>query len=222
MIGSMFNSYCEEFAALNQNILSRIGQLKSGDFEADPSARRNVLRQLENEIQQASSLLNQMNIEARTASNSEYKTTVASSKEGFRKLKHQFEQVKASIEKSELLSRGNDQATEYAVGSREEMNRFEAATGKLEQQTDTLLESKRVLAETEEIALDVTSNLASNRESILSSHERIRETGGFIGQGQRLLRRMQLRESRRKLVLTGVMVFLFLVFILIIYLSTRE
>lgn len=91
----------------------------------------------------------------------------------------------------------------------------------MDRQTETLLQSKRTLADTEEVAMGITENLASNRQTILSAHEKVHATGGFIGQSQSLLRRMQHRESRRKLILTGLFVFLILVFILILYFAIR-
>jgi len=228
----MFASYHEEFSSLRQSILTRLGQV-STDLEDSPTQRRNMLRQLESDIQQAESLLNQMNVESRTASSSEYKSTVSESRNHLKNLKTQFEEVKSKIERQELLSRGtlgDDSVglhdsiggSEAASGSRREMRRFEEVTRRMDASTESLLQSKRTLAETEEIAMDITSNLSSNRESILSAHDRIRETGGFLGQGQRLLRKMQARESRRKLILTGLFVFLFLVFILILYLAFKK
>ena len=51
-----------------------------------------------------------------------------------------------------------------------ERERFENVTARMERGTESLLHSKQTLAETEEIALGITEQLASNRQTIMLAH----------------------------------------------------
>lgn len=89
----------------------------------------------------------------------------------------------------------------------------------MESSTDYLLEAQQSLADTENVALDITSELSRQRETIHGAHEKIRETGGILGTTARILRTLQRREMQRKALIWFVIALMVFVIIIIIYFS---
>jgi len=87
----------------------------------------------------------------------------------------------------------------------------------MDHSNSTLMDTRQLLAETEDVAIGITENLASNRSLIIGAHDRIQETGGMMGNARNILRRMQRQETRRKVILAGLILFLVTVIILIFY-----
>ena len=210
MIGSMFDSYEEQFVAACSNVSQKLETLVRVGSDGDTFA----VDRVEKELDGAVKLLRQMEIESRTSGSNikEKKQKVAEFGQQVQQLRTQLQQLRNTNDRAELF-----QGSEHGAKLAQEAQRFEQVTDQMEKQTETLLESRRTLAETEEVAMGITENLASNRQSILSAHEKVHVTGGFIGQSQSLLRRMQLRESRRKIVVYGVFVVLAITFLILIY-----
>jgi vesicle transport through interaction with t-SNAREs protein 1 len=84
---------------------------------------------------------------------------------------------------------------------------------------DLLMDSAQVLADTESIGGNVMGDLESQRESLLRSHQNVRETGGFSDRSGSILRSMERRYMRTKLVLYGIIVALCCAIILVLYIK---
>lgn len=214
MIGSMFDSYEAQFLSTCNQVSAQLDSLTSTPPDTDTSSA--IVDRVEKDLEGAVKLLRQMEIESRTSGSNikEKKQKVAQFGQQVQQLRAQLQQLRQTKERSELFQGGGDSGVPS-----QEAKRFGHVTDRMERQTETLLESRRTLAETEEVAMGITENLDSNRQSILSAHEKVHVTGGFIGQSQSILRRMQLRESRRKIMVYAVFVLLAITFIIIIYLA---
>merc|ERR1712151_680745 len=66
----------------------------------------------------------------------------------------------------------------------------------LSAQNDTLENARRVMEETEAVALEITEELGNNREKLVSAHGRIREVSGLTERARGLLQSI---NRRRKL-----------------------
>ena len=111
----------------------------------DTRARRNLLKKIESDLVQAQSVLKQMEVEARAEPSKSLKPVVRKHKARVRSLRDSLKKIKARSERDELMnSRGGS--------SYDDRDRFERITARMEDSTDTLLQSKRTLAETEDIA----------------------------------------------------------------------
>jgi len=194
----MFQSYEREVEAIVGSIEDRLDQVQ--DFDSDARSNRTLLKQVEADLTQVHSVLKQMEVEARSGGGDgkSMKSAVRRHKARVRSLRDTFEKVKSKSERDDLMSsRGG--------GGYDERDRYERVTARMAESTDTLLQSKRTLAETEEVALGITEQLGSNRQTILSAHGKVRETGGMVGSAYRILRGMQRRATRQKLLLWFIM-----------------
>jgi vesicle transport through interaction with t-SNAREs protein 1 len=80
----------------------------------------------------------------------------------------------------------------------------------LGQQNQTLEHARRVMAETEDVALEITEELGRNRETIQSARSRVMGVTTLTNRARRILVSMQRREVQQKMVVYGVGVVLFL------------
>ncbi|KUF97789.1 hypothetical protein AM588_10009794 [Phytophthora nicotianae] len=78
------------------------------------------------------------------------------------------------------------------------------------QSSKKLEDTHRIVAETEEVGIAVLDTLASQRESLLGAHEKVRETGAMTTEARRILQRM----TRR--IITNTIVLYTTIFVLIV------
>lgn len=86
----------------------------------------------------------------------------------------------------------------------------------------SLVDSKRVLEETEGIGRGVVGDLESQRETLLRSRTNVRETEGAAATARRLLRTMSRRELRHRLCLYLIIAALSASIVLVLYLKIRR
>mmetsp|Transcript_21846 Transcript_21846/g.45930 ORF Transcript_21846/g.45930 Transcript_21846/m.45930 type:complete len:81 (+) Transcript_21846:277-519(+) len=75
----------------------------------------------------------------------------------------------------------------------------------------------RSKAETEEVALEITSELSRHRETISSTHSRVRQVTGLTHRARRIVQSMSRREVQQKLILWGVGGCIVIVFLILVY-----
>ncbi|TMW65876.1 hypothetical protein Poli38472_003641 [Pythium oligandrum] len=96
-------------------------------------------------------------------------------------------------------------------------DRIMANTNRLNKSTKSLEGSQRLIAETEQIGISVLDNLSSQRESLLSAHEKVRETREATSEARRILQRMARRIITNKIVLYSVIALLVISICVVIY-----
>ena len=210
---SLFANYEQDFLSVVRSVAPRLDSIDS----ADPKARRNTLRAVEVDLQQAESLLRQLEVESRSDPTKREREKVREHRSALKALQDRFESVRQRSERAELLERGGGEGLGGADPNAAHRQRYEEVTARMERSRDTLRESQRTVMETENVAAGITEQLHNNREQILNVHERVRETGGILGESIRIVTSMQRRGVRRKLCYGGALLFFFIVVILIIY-----
>lgn len=86
----------------------------------------------------------------------------------------------------------------------------------------SLLDSRRVLDETEGIGRRVVGDLESQRESLLRSQAHVRETEGAAVKARRVLRSLSRKEFRHRLFLYLVILILSGAIVFVLYLKIRH
>ena len=108
------------------------------------------------------------------------------------KLKTAFANAKA-----EYGAIKNETAKSSLVGERsgKQRQRLVDTNQKIQKQNETILNATRAVQETEEVGVDITTELQLNREKITGAHEKLREATGEIDAGQRITTSMIKREK---------------------------
>lgn len=210
---SIFDSYNSEFATLNQEIQKYVGDLKEMDTSSIGVSP--LVSQIENLVSQAQDVLKQMEVEARGSDAATRKVLgekVSISKKALSNSKIDFERMKEKLERSSL------------IGSRSgsDRQRFMDTQDKLERQNDMIDNARRTVAETEEVGLEITSELSRNREKIDSSREQVYDFSVVTDGARRILSSMNSREVRQKWLIAFVVVVLVIAFSCAIYYGTQN
>eukprot|EP00993_Chasmostoma_nieuportense_P003737 NODE_4440_length_787_cov_28.039394_g4281_i0.p1 GENE.NODE_4440_length_787_cov_28.039394_g4281_i0~~NODE_4440_length_787_cov_28.039394_g4281_i0.p1 ORF type:complete len:215 (+),score=60.84 NODE_4440_length_787_cov_28.039394_g4281_i0:59-703(+) len=128
-----------------------------------------------------------------------------------RNLEKELKTAKAAAERSQLLSNGTpDHNNNYS-------QRLQDVSVRMDTQTHTLLQAKRLCAEMEETGDNTKLNLHKQREAIERTLGTVRETSVEVSRSRKLLALVQRRSVINKIIMGGVIFFLFGVIVLIIY-----
>jgi vesicle transport through interaction with t-SNAREs protein 1 len=203
-----FERYDDEFQSLTNQIKSSLRDEDNIEFTASL-------------LSQCDDLLKQMSVEARGVDDSNVKrdllANVRQCKSTLSALRDEFKSKKGAHERAHLLINAggpNGNSNESKNASKE---RLLQAHGQLLQQNDTLDRARRVMADTEEVGMEITAELARNRETLETAHGRVREVSGLTNRARRVLQNMSRRAMQQKLALYTIGVVIVLVIGIILW-----
>jgi vesicle transport through interaction with t-SNAREs protein 1 len=125
--------------------------------------------------------------------------------------KSQLQTYKEKYEKQSLMSSANSKSS---GGHRE---RLLQQQDQLRNQNSQLDNARKVLEETEQVALEIGSELGNNRETLESAHGRIHQVTGLTGRARRIVQSMNQRAVQQKLLLYGLSGSVIVVFCVLVW-----
>lgn len=223
-----FDRYDEEFLSLTTQIQSTLSKATADDESPSPpsatssSTPEDNLQMAHNLLTQAKDLIQQMSIEARGITTKDLKQDclqkVRVCKANLANLEEDAGRARTALERRSLLSPSSKKRSDGGAGlSSDHRERLLDATNALTSQNATLDNARRVMAETEDVALDITEELARNRETMESARGRVRNVSGLTNRARRVLVSMRRREVQQRMVVYGVGV---VVAVVVIYMVT--
>lgn len=93
----------------------------------------------------------------------------------------------------------DDERESLYDSSQNDRERLMASTDRLEKSSDKIRYAIDTLSETESTALEITSELARNREKIEGVHSRVRAVSGLTDHARRVIHGMSKRETQQKI-----------------------
>mmetsp|Transcript_14379 Transcript_14379/g.29599 ORF Transcript_14379/g.29599 Transcript_14379/m.29599 type:complete len:207 (+) Transcript_14379:232-852(+) len=201
---SIFQRYEEETRNILSQITDKISTLKTYDDKSDKGSTITLTTGL---IRQADDLLKQMDMESRDNGDREMKDKCTTYKKSLQSLKSDFDAARNDADRSALLAGagGNDRGRLLDVGS------------SLSRQNDTLTNARRIMSETEDVALEITEELGRNREKIQSARSKVQEVSGMTNTARRLVQSMSKRETQQRIMMYGLAVILLGAIIVVVY-----
>ncbi|TYZ65762.1 hypothetical protein PybrP1_007592 [[Pythium] brassicae (nom. inval.)] len=121
--------------------------------------------------------------------------------------------LQRDLERAQLMAREAKTKQRTSIGS----DHYERITENTDRLLRTLESSQRMVAETEQIGISVLDTLAQQRESLLASHDKVRETRELTSDARRVLQRMTRRIFTNRIVLYSVIATLVIAICLVIY-----
>jgi len=202
-----FQRYDDEFQSLIRQVRASFGADDGGfkDEETGEIAQNPVEC-----LDQCGELLQQMALEARSVPDASLKRELLSK---VRSYKSELQTLKDEDNKRSLMSsaRGNGSG-----GSSEHRDRMRQQQEMLQNQNNKLDSARRVLQETEQVALEIGEELSSNRATIESASGRTRQVTAMAGRARRLVASMNLRSRQQKMLLYGLAASVVIVFIVFV------
>jgi vesicle transport through interaction with t-SNAREs protein 1 len=166
------------------------------------------VQQTGNLITQCDELLQQMALEARSVPDASLKRELLQT---VRASKSQLQTYKEKYEKQSLMSSANSKSS---GGHRE---RLLQQQDQLRNQNSQLDNARKVLEETEQVALEIGTELGNNRETLESAHGRINQVTGLTGRARRIVQSMNQRAVQQKLMLYGLSGSVIVVFCILVW-----
>mmetsp|Transcript_371 Transcript_371/g.967 ORF Transcript_371/g.967 Transcript_371/m.967 type:complete len:214 (-) Transcript_371:1882-2523(-) len=200
-----FQHYDEEFQSLTRQIKASLGGNEGGYRDEEAGEAPGNTSEC---IEQCEELLQQMALEARSVPDAARKRELLVQ---VRAYKSELQSLKDEDNKRSLMagaagngggSSGNDQHRER-MRQQQEM---------LQNQNSRLDSARRVLQETEQVALEIGEELSSNRATIESAHGRVRQVTSMTGRARRVVASMNQRAAQQKMLLYGLAVSVVIVF----------
>ncbi len=207
-----FERYEDEFNELTSQVKKCLND-GGGDIESSS------LSMAFNLLSQCDDLIKQMSMEARSHSKEKkdvFLKQVRVCKAKLDNLRDDAKACQAQVDRSQLLLSKNNNGSLKNNSSQAHRERLLQTNASLQSQNDTLDRAKRVMAETEETALEITQELGRNRETISSAHSRVRDVSGLTNQARRIVQNMSRREVQQKLAIY-IVCFVLLVVIVIFF-----
>lgn len=204
-----FSRYNEEFSSIQTQIRSNL-TIVTEALENDPSDPniQSKMSLANNLLTQAKDLLKQMTIESRSvddkALKAECQKVVRVAKGNHANLVDDVKAVQTEVDRKSLMKGGRDIESGNPARNSAAREHLLKTTNTLQSQNSTLDNARRIMAETEDVALEITEELSRNREAIESAHSRVRGVSGLTNRARRVLVSMQRREVQQKMVIYGL------------------
>lgn len=211
---SIFDAYDSEFSALSQDISKNISEYRT--YSSNPEKSSNLVKHVDALLIQAGDLVKQMEVEIRSHDSATRKVLsekITQYKKSLSSLRSDFERARTESQRANLSMDSK------SVADRE---RFKNVNDKLSRQNDMILNAQRTVGETEDVALEITTELAKNREKIESAHSKVREFSGMTDSARRLIHSMNKREVQQKFVMVALAIIILAAIAFVIYYTTKK
>ena len=168
-----------EIASLVARLESDVARLEEGDASV-------TLTSVDSELREAEALVAQFDVTARGTGDDAARSAA-------RLMRSVLGGLKDRVARYSLVGRpsNNAQVSDYH-------DDFIAANAALDRSTDRLVESRRTLLETEDVANGIGQDLLEQRRTIESARDKLVATGGMFGRAHRAMRMMERRDYRNK------------------------
>ena len=210
---SIFDRYDSEYKTLTQQIQTSLASLTYSDSSSDASATLSLSANL---LKQADALIKQMDMEARDAGDATLKLRCKTYKGTLKALKADYGAAKEKADRENLMGGASEGGGGGGLNG-EHKARMVQTNDTLGRQNETLDNARRAMAETEDVALEITEELGRNREKITSARDKVRDVSGMTNQARRLVQSMSKRETQQKIMMYGFAFVLVGAIVLVVY-----
>ncbi|MBZ3870345.1 Vesicle transport through interaction with t-SNAREs-like protein 1A [Sciurus carolinensis] len=190
-MSSDFEGYEQDFAVLTAEITSKISRVP----RLPPDEKKQMVANVEKQLEEAKELLEQMDLEVREIppqSRGMYSNRMRSYKQEMGKLETDFKRSRIAYSdevRNELLGDDGNSSENQRAHLLDNTERLERSSRRLEA-------GYQIAVETEQIGQEMLENLSHDREKIQRARERLRETDANLGKSSRILTGMLRRRSR--------------------------
>uniref|UniRef100_A0A7S3QKG3 Vesicle transport v-SNARE N-terminal domain-containing protein n=1 Tax=Dunaliella tertiolecta TaxID=3047 RepID=A0A7S3QKG3_DUNTE len=214
---ALFQQYEADYCQKSTSVSKKLPTLEGLAGEA----RRKRVHEVEVELKSAEDVLKRMDMEARSLPVEQSKPLLIKVKEyraDLGSLKDHAKQASKSTAalgdaaRAELGLAGDYYST--SAGQRERML---SSTQRLEKSSDHLHHGREQLIQTEELGASILRDLHSQRETIMHSKSTLQGTDDNITKARKILSSMSRRMLQNKIIMAGVILFLLLGIILMVY-----
>ena len=218
-MADILRSYEQQFGILCADITSNIS--KATGMEDKFS----LIPLIENLFQEANEIIEQMDLEIRDINSAikrtpqekdKYLNIIRSYKQELAKLESVFQKQVKSKNRGHVEIKLNDNDDDE--NDDEEINDLRHENqASMQKMGNNLEKGYRIVLETEETGNNILSDLFGQREQLKRSRDRLRQANVSLGKSSRIVGDMARRLIQNKIILVGLVLFVILVVIFVIY-----
>lgn len=222
MAAQLFREYHEEYRDTVKLLAHRTADLLQSKTDASSVDYQTASQSIDDTIRQCFELVKQMELQARSQPKTEkrtelldrvrsYHTTVKGLETEFKAAKEQCER-ETLFHETDLDDPISHDCRACLLDTSESLDR----------QNRALHRSIGILQETEMVGLEITSELARNRETITSTSIRVGEVGTMAKGARRMIRNMTRREVQQRMVMVAVALMVVAASGIVLYVSFKK
>ncbi|KAG0289759.1 hypothetical protein BGZ97_006400 [Linnemannia gamsii] len=215
----LFESYEQDYEAIKVSITERLNA--SGSQNGEP--KKQTLRAADREIDEASEILQQMEMELLNLPQSSRTRLQAR----FRGCKSELERLKQTLKRAQTTSRSTSDRDELLGGlssgsdldaaSMDQRSRLLNGTDRLAESSRRLQDTHKIALETESIGAGILGDLRGQREQIIHSRNTLLEADSSIDKASRTLKGMARRMATNKLITASIIIVLVGLILFVLY-----
>lgn len=209
MATGLFASYETEYCTKSTELSRKIEGLAA----LPPDQKRSSVRELEAAVREAEQLLQRMDMEARSYSPDQARQLLQKAKE----YKADLGKLKEDARRAAAGGGGNvgaDTRAELGLGgdyyqtSAGQRDRMLTGTDRISKTGDRIQQGRQQLLETEELGVQILSDLQRQRETIIHSRDTLHTVDSNISRSRQILQNMSRRILHNKLIMWGIILLL--------------
>mmetsp|Transcript_26475 Transcript_26475/g.71542 ORF Transcript_26475/g.71542 Transcript_26475/m.71542 type:complete len:254 (+) Transcript_26475:69-830(+) len=222
-----FENYDEEFKGATGIIATKISLLPN----VSGGEKNSSIAEIEKELANAQALVEQMDLEARSSTGetrAEMQTRARTHKTTLTDLKNNLRDARAAFptsvqaQRDDLLGgarRAGQPSAELTAEAQNQRQRLLAQTDALGKTSSRLEQTQRIVMETEEIGINILSDLDQQRQTLEGTRDKLRGADTDLARSRRILQGMARRALANKLIMVGIIVTLVFFIGLIVYIQ---
>jgi len=221
----LIKCYEQQFGNLTAEVTAKISEFGRNNREGgDLSDLESIRSNLKNLISEANEVLEQYELEIRETSATEKKKLTIRLK-SYKNEMARLEKEARNASDQAQQRQSRDQLLGATLSGDDNQYDDEQAlltSERIERGSNRLRDAKRVAVESEEIGVDILTNLARDRETINRSRARVRDTEMNLSSSSRILSGMLRRAMQNRIILFGLIGALIFFIFLMIYMHFRS
>ncbi|KAK9278590.1 hypothetical protein L1049_028162 [Liquidambar formosana] len=216
-MSQVFEGYERQYCELSANLSRKCTSAAILDGEQ----KKQKVSEIKAGLDDAEALIRKMDLEARSLQPSvkamllaklrEYKTDLNNLKSEVKRITSANANQAA---RDELLESG---MADTMMVSADQRGRLLMSTERVNQSSDRIKESRKMMLETEELGVSILQDLHQQRQSLLHANNTLHGVDDNIGKSKKILTAMSRRMSKNKWIIGSVIAVLVLAIILILY-----
>mmetsp|Transcript_29430 Transcript_29430/g.51601 ORF Transcript_29430/g.51601 Transcript_29430/m.51601 type:complete len:249 (+) Transcript_29430:56-802(+) len=219
----LFREYESDFRRLQESIEEQLQA--SSDVSAPEQNELHCLKEAERHIAKAEQALKQMEMEARTLpthQRTSLEGTLTRYRTALSEQRRAVSDAKEQAMRKSLLGEDSSNGANVIGKSSKDRERFRDVGGSLHDSTDKLQQAHRVALETEQVGIDVMSDLRSQRDVINRTRGNVAEIGANYSQAKHMLEDMMRRAKANKLITMAAVIFLLIFTLVAVYMFMHK
>ncbi|XVF54344.1 hypothetical protein PTKIN_Ptkin05aG0174000 [Pterospermum kingtungense] len=216
-MSQVFEGYEVQYCDLSANLT----RICTSATVLDGELKKQKLSEIKAGLDDADALIRKMDLEARSLENSIKAILLAKVREyknDLNNLKSEVKRIASTnanqAARDELMDSGTADAMMVSADQR---GRLLMSTERLNQSTDRVKESRKVMLETEELGVSILQDLHQQRQSLLHAHKTLHGVDDNISMSKKILTTMSRRTSRNKWIIGSIIAALVLAILFILY-----